>query len=125
KKVLIADQMGLGKTLEAIGITTHLGLYPWLAVVPAIVRLNWQREILASVFEINPKKIAIIKGRTPYPLPGAEIFIINYDILPWWVSSLQKLNLKAIIFDEIHYAKNGSSKRGKASRILAKDCEYV
>jgi SWI/SNF-related matrix-associated actin-dependent regulator 1 of chromatin subfamily A len=117
--------MGLGKTIEAMGIITHLNLYPACIICPAIVRLNWQREILAWCSGFLPQKIAILKGRTPYKIPEAEIIILNYDILPWWTKSLLGLNLKAIVYDEIHYAKNGSSKRGRASRALSKNCEYV
>jgi SWI/SNF-related matrix-associated actin-dependent regulator 1 of chromatin subfamily A len=125
KRILIADQMGLGKTIEAIGIISHLKLYPACIICPAIVRLNWQREYLAWDSQIDPQKIAILIGRTPYKLPEAQIYILNYDILPWWTETLLKLNLKALVYDEIHYAKNGSSKRGRASRVLSKNCEYV
>lgn len=125
KHILIADQMGLGKTIEAMGIIAHLDLYPAIIVCPAIVRLNWQREILAWISKLDPKKISVLGGRTPYDIAGSKIVILNYDILPWWVATLRKLNPRAIVYDEIHYAKTSTSKRGKASRLLAKDIEYV
>jgi len=125
KRVLIGDQMGLGKTIQAIGVTTHMQLYPAIVVCPAIVKLNWQREILAWVLENERKKIHVINGRSTYTLPDADWYVINYDVLSSWVKSLRLVHPRIIVLDEIHYAKNSSSARGRASRELAKDILYV
>ena len=125
KRVIIADQMGLGKTIQALGILSHLKLFPAIIIVPAIVRLNWAREILAWVSKLDKEDIITLYGQKPYKFARKSIVLINYDILPYWLSVLLKLKPKAIIFDEIHYAKSGTSKRGKASRLLAKNIEYV
>ncbi len=125
KRAIIGDQMGLGKTIQALGIIAHMKLYPALIVCPAIIKLNWQREILAWCSEITPEKICTLNGRTPYDLPEASIFIINYDILQDWTKTLLGLNLKCVIFDEIHYAKSERSQRGKAARKFAKKTDYI
>jgi SWI/SNF-related matrix-associated actin-dependent regulator 1 of chromatin subfamily A len=125
KRVIIADQMGLGKTIQAMGILAHLQLLPALIVCPAIIKLNWQREILAWIEGISQENIHTIQGRTPYILPLSDIYIINYDILESWVKPLISLHLRAVIYDEIHYAKTSTSRRGKAARNLAKGIEYV
>ena len=125
KRVIIGDQMGLGKTIQAMGILAHLQLFPSLIVCPAIIKLNWQREILAWIQGIDQENIHTIHGRTPYKLPNSLIYIINYDILESWVKPLIALHLRGIIFDEIHYAKTGTSRRGKAARNVSKGTEYV
>lgn len=125
KRVIIGDQMGLGKTIQAIGTITHMQLYPAVIVCPAIVKLNWQREILAWSSDEQEKNIHILNGRTPYTLPDAKWYIINYDVLPSWIKSLRTTNPKIVVFDEIHYAKTGTSARGRASRELAKNIPYV
>lgn len=125
KKVIIGDQMGLGKTIQAIGVVTHMGLYPAIVVCPAILKPNWQREILAWSSDVQEKNIHTISGRRNYVLPQSRWFIINYDVLLWWVELLRKINPRAIIFDEIHYAKTSTSSRGKASRALASGTEYI
>lgn len=125
KRVLIGDQMGLGKTIQALGVAAHMQLYPAIVVCPAILKLNWQREILAWVLEENEKNIHIINGRKVYDLPESRWYVINYDVLPSWVQALRRLDPKILIFDEVHYAKSGSSGRGKASRELAKGIQYV
>jgi SWI/SNF-related matrix-associated actin-dependent regulator 1 of chromatin subfamily A len=100
-------------------------LYPAIVVCPAIVKLNWQREILAWVLENEYKKIHIISGRKNYALPEARWFIINFDILPDWVEELRRHHAGIIIFDEIHYAKTSTSGRGRASRELAVGVPFV
>lgn len=125
KRVIIGDQMGLGKTIQALGIISHLNLYPAVVVCPAIVKLNWQREILAWVRDLKPENICTLSGRTPRALPEALIFILNYDILQDWTSTLLRLAPKIIILDEIHYIKSERSKRGKAARKLTKKVNYV
>lgn len=125
KHVLIADQMGLGKTIEAMGIMSHLELFPAVVVCPAIVKINWQREILAWISKIDIGKVWIIRSRSSIILPPADVYIINYDVLPYWVDQLTKRKPKMIVFDEMHYLKTSTSKRGKAALKLANDREYV
>src|SRR6266702_2178798 len=38
QRVIIADQMGLGKTIQAMGIIAHLKLFPTVVVCPAIIK---------------------------------------------------------------------------------------
>lgn len=125
KRVLIGDQMGLGKTIQAIGTIAHMQLYPAIIVCPAILKLNWQREILAWVLRNEEKNVHIISGRSNYPLPDAGWYIINYDILPAWGTGLRQKSPRVVVYDEVHYAKTGTSGRGRASRELAKDIPYI
>lgn len=125
RRVIIADQMGLGKTIQAMGIIAHLELFPTLIVCPAIIKLNWQREILSWITGIDLETVWTLQGTKAHVLPKAKIYIINYDILGDWYKILQRINLRAIIFDEFHYLKSSTSIRGKVARELARDREYV
>jgi len=130
---LIADEQGLGKTIQALGyLEIHPEIRPILIVVPASVKINWQREALKWVSENN--KIHILSGKNPYSLPKADIYIINYDILgdaKWnekkkeyelkgWVPSLINCKFKLIIGDEIQRIKSSSAQRSRAMMYLSK-----
>ena len=78
---IIADQMGTGKTVQALAyLQLHPELRPAVVVVPASVKLNWARE--AEKWMTDPA-VKVLSGKTPYKLNPSNpyIYIINYDIL--------------------------------------------
>lgn len=124
-RALLADEMGLGKTLQALfwSFKTKKAR-PIIVVCPSSLKINWQREAEKHVGMMSE----ILEGqKTPKrkPIQHHPIFIINYDILSYWVDWLRSLDPQVIIFDEVHYIKNRSSKRYKASQELAKDVKHV
>ena len=126
-RVLIGDEMGLGKTAQALAwLQFHPTYRPTVVVCPASVKLNWAREAKMWMEDVNP---ILLYGRDPkLPLESRErksLLIINYDILTYWEEELIKLNPQVVIFDEVHYTKNKSSKRTKSSKKLAKKAKYV
>jgi len=124
-RALIADEMGLGKTIQAIAwVQLHPELRPVVIVVPAALKLNWVREILKWT-PIDPKKVLEVYGQTPYYTGAAEIIIINYDILSYWLAVLKVRGFKVLIMDEIHSIKNSATKRTKATKQLAKGIPNV
>ena len=46
KRVLIADAMGLGKTLQALAALERMDAFPAVVVCPASVKSGWQNEVL-------------------------------------------------------------------------------
>lgn len=111
---ILADQMGLGKTLQSLGyLQLHPELRPALIVVPASLKINWAREI--NKWLSTEETVEILSGTRPDALPPASIWIINYDILPHWQPLLAQAGIEVMIADEAHYLKSGNrTKRGKA-----------
>ena len=123
---IIADQMGLGKTLQSLAyLQLHPELRPAVIVVPASLKINWQREI--DKWMTTWKRTMVLSGTKPKSLSvcDAEIFIINYDILSKWADELIKLRPSVLIADEAHYAKNTKSARSKALKQLARKISRV
>jgi len=82
-RALVGDEMGLGKTCQALAwLQLHPELRPAVIIVPASLKLNWEREV--SMWMTKKCKTHIISGQAEGagPLPKADIYIINYDILP-------------------------------------------
>jgi len=106
--VLIGDEMGLGKSPMGLATLQASQSFPAVIVVPASLKLNWQREANRWI----PDAVVKIISGTSGNLPDADIWIINYDILSHWVEKFPPL--KGIVLDESHYIKNGSALRSKA-----------
>lgn len=109
---LLADEPGLGKTLQAIAAVERLGLEKVLVVCPASVRLGWAQELE----ECLP---AGIRGWQIISYQGA----FNGRILAELDESYD-----AIILDESHFLKTVEAKRTQAifGKIgLARRAKYI
>lgn len=145
-RALGADQMGLGKTWEAIGYSL-LHNFRNVVICPAHLKANWSREIIQLTGEVP----TILQGREPDDFAVQALLIkkpkwiiINYDILGaktqtpekvtvddnglrhvtppkdryLWADLLNMSKPDLIIIDEAHYTKNTDSNRSKAVRLL-------
>ncbi len=131
-ELLIGDEQGLGKTKESIDITVarKKELCKCLIVCGVnSVKYNWAKEISTHSKEksvmLDQKTMPLrVKALNEW-LRGSEYYaIINIESLRnEAVQDAIYLGIKdgfigAIIVDEIHKAKNGSSQQGKALRML-------
>ena len=122
-RALIADEMGLGKTIQAAAwLQLHPEKRPAIILCPASLKLNWAKEIRETLS--TKDKVQILQGTKPYPITE-DIIIINYDILNSWVETLQAINPQVLIIDEMHYVKNSSAIRTKATKKLTKGIPHV
>lgn len=123
KGCILADDMGLGKSIQSIIAALESGAERILVVCPSSAKINWQREINTFC-----KQTAIIEGKK---WNQSKFTIINFDILknfhtlhdgkkpkegePEIVLSRELANAKfdLAIIDEAHSVKNNDSIRGK------------
>ena len=119
KRCFIGDEMGTGKTIQAIAGLVVANAFPAVVVCPAAVKLNWKKEIEKGVGEI----CQVVDGKTVLDL-SSKIYIINYDILSKKLKELKSLKPAAVVLDESHYIKNSKSSRSKAAVALGRVCEY-
>ena len=62
-RCLLADQMGVGKTIQALAIgAAYLHEGPLLIIAPASLRLTWARECERWIPELRPKNLHAING---------------------------------------------------------------
>lgn len=117
--VLLAEEPGLGKTAEVMGvINADPTIKTVLAIVPATLRINWRRE--AERWLVRPMKTQVIEGRE-MPDEDAEFVIVNYDKLTGkrgenLFNYLMTLQFDLLVVDEAHYVKEPTAQRTK--RIL-------
>ena len=116
-RTLLADEQGLGKTIEALAwLQLHRDRIPVIIVCPGSVKENWAVE--AENWIPNPRT-EVLYGETPWRITG-DIVIINYDIVHAWIDELRRLNAQIVILDEGQYIKSGKAKRTKAVKKLKK-----
>ena len=110
--VLLADSMGLGKTIQAIGvINCDSSIKKILVVCPATLKLNWRNELNRW---LTKKRSILIAESSSCPCEAFEITIINYDILSRNRDKIDRVAWDLAIIDEAHYIKAGDSKRAIA-----------
>lgn len=115
RRTLIADQMGLGKTVEALAAVQAAGEYPALVVCPASLKLNWARE---AGRWLPGRSVEILDGGVT--VGDVEITIVNYDVLVRHVDALVDRGFRALIVDESHYVKNEQAKRTRLCMRLSR-----
>jgi superfamily II DNA or RNA helicase len=116
RRTFLADEQGLGKTVEALAAIHAADAFPAVVLCPASLRLNWRREIAHWL----PDRAVEVLGATVAPSGRAEISILNYESLHKHVEQLVELGLRGLVFDESHYCKTGKARRTKAARALAR-----
>ena len=116
RRAFLADEQGLGKTIEALAAIEADGAYPAVVVCPASLKLNWLREIERW---LPGRGVRVLMGTGRSSLPLAEITVVNYDILAARLDELRALEPRALVLDESHYCKNAAAKRTQAVQRLA------
>ncbi len=107
---ILADEVGLGKTIEAGIIVSQL----WtenkrkiLILAPASLRTQWQDELLtkfgldSEVWD-GPSFNKTISAGNPVPLTYDGIFITSYNFAYANIGLVQKQNWNVVIIDEAH-----------------------
>ncbi len=124
RRAFLADEQGLGKTIEALATIEADQAYPAVVVCPASLKLNWLRE-LRRWLPLRTARTLVGQGSGEGPLgsgessPGADITVVNYDIVAARLPELSALAPRALVLDESHFCKNATAKRTQAVQRLA------
>lgn len=113
RSILLADPMGLGKTIQAIGLCNVIRPLDILIVSPATLKRNWineWRKWTTIPKEVHPT-IGMAEGST-YP-SNTNIVVINYDILAKHEKEIKSKHWDMLILDEVHYLKTKKSNRSQ------------
>ena len=132
RSVLLADDMGLGKSLQAltvfaIDVARGLGKN-CLVVCPASLKANWRNEVEKFTGGIAVRTVTNAPGSgKPFrsgqiskfdALGGPKILIVNYEQVVAHLEELNRCGWDMIIFDEAHMLKTPTAKRTKACHKL-------
>ena len=122
-RCLIGDDMGIGKTIQAIAYAAiHPEQWPVAVVCPANVKFNWEKEV--NTWLPAATTHVVRKGAEPIP-ENKDFILINYDLMKKQSDNLLDYGIKMVVFDESHYLKNKKAQRTEASLSFAETCESV
>jgi hypothetical protein len=114
RRSFLADEQGLGKTIEALATIEADGAYPAVVVCPASLKLNWMREIERWL----PARSAQMLEGNRGALAATDVTVVNYDIVGGRLEALAALAPRAVVLDESHYCKNPRAQRTQAVQRL-------
>lgn len=132
KGVLLADEVGLGKTIEAGLVMAQ----KWaeqkrkiLLIVPASLRKQWEQELIekfglkSTIMEAGKHREMKKSGiRDPFD-KATGVVISSYEFAARQKDELQRTKWDLVVFDEAHrlrnvYKKNGSQRAKDLRRAL-------
>jgi len=130
---ILADQMGLGKTVQTIGFLSHLRakgiLGPYLVIGPLSTLSNWVSEFKrwtpsipvilyhGTKQERAEKRMEHMPTSTPIK-PNFPVIVTSYEVVMADRKFLSKYNFKYLVVDEGHRLKNFDCK-------LIRELKYI
>ena len=120
-RVLIGDQMGLGKTVQALAlISCYREEWPCLILVPTSLRDAWH-EALRRWLDVRPGLIASVgSGAEAHKINAATFAIVPYSLVGKMQGKLAARNFQVVVCDESHFIKDAKAQRTKAVVPLLK-----
>jgi SNF2 family DNA or RNA helicase len=121
KRLLLGDDLGLGKTLTAILSFLSPQTLPGLVVVQTHMPTQWKVEGIEKFTNLS---VHIIKGTKPYDLPKADVYIMKYSCLIGWVDILSTGYFKSVVYDECQELRRADSGKYKAARVASENADH-
>lgn len=123
--LLLADDVGLGKTCTAIAGLSDPRTLPALVCTLSHLPLQWQVEI----GKFSDLTTHILKKGTPYDILKytngelPDVFICNYHKLAGWAETLAPL-LKSVVFDEVQELRHSGTQKYNAAKHIAESTQF-
>jgi len=132
KHLMIADEMGSGKTLQGLACAWfHRDKGRCIVVCPSSLRHNWKSEALRWL-PLDEKRIAVMRhGQDVKKLERTSesvrpwIIMVSYALVakPEHAQVFRLLGFHTLILDESHYIKGYASKRALATVRLSRSAK--
>jgi len=139
KGVLVADDVGIGKTLVAIAALTQPETRPALVVTLSHLPIQWEREIKKFAPGLKthiikkgaPYDVTLVRGHKTDTGQGRlfadrfpDVLITNYHKLAGWAETLGG-KIRGVVFDECQELRRVESQKYAAAKHIAEHAGYV
>lgn len=112
KSALLADEVGVGKTMSAISACDTIHATRILVLCPGIARENWVEEFYDC--QTMDRLVMPILGTKV--LPDADVLVVSFSLIRQFkvLKYLLSIDWDVLIIDEAHYLKNPVSIQTRA-----------
>lgn len=117
-RILLADTMGLGKTVSGMSLLCEPDRRPALIVAPTSIVGQWIGELKRFLPGASTHEI---KGHKLYKLPGVDVYVTAYSRLVAWQDVLlgPDHKFKTVIFDEVQDLCHTGTQKRAVARLLS------
>jgi SWI/SNF-related matrix-associated actin-dependent regulator 1 of chromatin subfamily A len=116
-RAYVGHDPGLGKTVLSLQAVKDHAPGVTVVVCPAGAKEHWKIESYKHI----GRRTETLYGEKPRKLEGGRrIYVLNYDILRFWVDELKALRPDLVIIDEAQKIKNPGAKCSKAAKRLCR-----
>lgn len=113
-KILIGDEMGLGKSLQALAVASYYRFeWPLLILAPASMVANWREQVYSWIPELPKEEVQAVFSAVKVTELAGSVVIMSYDLACRLADLIKQKNFRVIIADESHCMRNAKTKRCK------------
>lgn len=132
KRILLALDMGLGKTITSIASMLKTSARHVLVIAPASLRFNWRNEltkfISADKITVNVIKSTehaeatfggnVVADDSDKDAGALTVTVVSFSLISRIKRLLAAQQFDIVVLDEAHYVKNRSSQRSKSAKKI-------
>ncbi|MDI1264982.1 MAG: SNF2-related protein [bacterium] len=116
-RLIVADDVGLGKTLAAIASVMDPRFLPVAIIVQPQLAIQWQRDFIQQFTTLTSH---VVQGAQHYVLPVVDCYIFKYTNIFGWTDTAATGRFASVIFDEVQELRHGTgTMKGGSAKVFA------
>jgi hypothetical protein len=121
-RLLLGDDVGLGKTVTALGALCDPSFLPAAIIVQPHLAIQWSN----FTRRFTNLRRHIIAGTRPYDLPEADLYIFRYSNIAGWVDIAERGIFRSVVYDEIQELRTGTkTAKGAAGEVFSRKADRL